>query len=152
VFTDTIRAALHDVFSTQAKGSQVVVSSPQGPYSATNPPASIPASLAQRIAKLPAVASVQGEISDTATVVGRDGHPVKRAGSPTLGLSYPSAGVTFVQGGPPTGPNQVALDQATARRQHLRLGDQVQIVTGQPARPFRISGIARLGSASIGSA
>ena len=152
VFTDTIRSALRDLFSSQTSGASVVVSSPQGLYSATNPPASIPASLAQRISKLPGVSSAQGEISDIATVVGRDGRPVKHAGSPTLGLSYPSAGIRFAQGGPPRGSDQVALDQATARRQHYRVGDRVQVIAGQPARPFRISGIARIGSASIGSA
>jgi putative ABC transport system permease protein len=152
VFTDTIRSALHDLFSSQAKGSEVVVSSPQGLYSASNPPASMPASLATRIAKLPGVASAQGAISDTATVIAPDGHPVKHAGSPTLGLSYPSAGLTFVHGGPPRGSDQVALDQGTATREHYRVGDRVKILTGQPARPFRVSGIARLGSASIGSA
>jgi putative ABC transport system permease protein len=152
VFTDTIRSALHDLFSSQTKGAEVVVSSPQGLYSSTNPPASIPAALAQRIGTLPGVASAQGAISDTATVIARDGRPLKHAGSPTLGLSYPSAGLTFVQGRPPTGPGQVALDQATAHRQHYRVGDQVQIITGQPARPFRVSGIARLGSASLGAA
>src|SRR5579859_767609 len=64
VFTDTIRSALRDVFSSQTSGATVVVSSPQGLYSSTNPPASIPASLQQRIAKLPGVSSAQGAISD----------------------------------------------------------------------------------------
>jgi putative ABC transport system permease protein len=152
IFTDTIRSALHQVFSSQTNGAEVVVSSPQGLYSTTNPPAGIPASLGPRIARLPGVAATRGEISDSATVIARDGHPVKHGSAPTLGLSYPSGGLRFVAGGPPRGPNQVALDQGTATRQHYHVGDEVRVLTGQPARRFRISGIARLGSASIGSA
>jgi putative ABC transport system permease protein len=152
VFTDTVRAALHDLFSTQARGSRVVVSSPQGLYSATNPPASFPASLEQRVAKLPGVSSVTGGIADVATIIGADGRPIKPAGSPTFALSYPASGLRFLRGGPPGGPGQVAIDQSTARREHYDVGDQVAVITGQPARRFRVSGIARLGNASIGSA
>jgi putative ABC transport system permease protein len=152
VFTDTIRAALRDLLSSQTKGAAVVVSSPQGLYSATNPPASVPASLQRRIAELPGVASAQGGISDVAAIIGRDGHPVKHGGSPTLALSYPAAGLRFAQGGPPVAPDQVAIDQGTAQREHYRVGEQVPIVTDQPMRQFRVSGIARLGSASIGAA
>ena len=152
VFTDTIRSALHNLFSSQTNGASVVVSSPQGLYSATNPPASIPQSLSGRIAGLPGVSSVQGQISDVATILAPNGQPVKHGGSPTLGLSYPAAGIRFTQGTPPSGPGQVALDQATAKREHYAVGDQVAVVTGQPARRFQLSGLARLGSASIGSA
>jgi putative ABC transport system permease protein len=155
VFTDTINAALRELFSSQAKGAQVMVASPQGLYSASNPPATLPASLAARVAQLPGVASAQGQIADVATVVGRDGKAIKKAGSPTLALSYlpaPFTGLRFLVGGPPSGAQDVALDQATARRAHYRVGDLVPIVTGQPARAFRVSGIASLGSASIGDA
>jgi putative ABC transport system permease protein len=155
VFTDTINAALRELFSSQAKGAQVMVASPQGLYSASNPPATLPASLATRVAQLPGVASAQGQIADVATVVGRDGKAIKKAGSPTLALSYlpaPFTGLRFLVGGPPSGAQDVALDQATARRAHYRVGDLVPIVTGQPARAFRVSGIASLGSASIGDA
>jgi putative ABC transport system permease protein len=155
VFTDTIRAALRDVLGTQARGAQVIVEGRQGLYSATNPPASMPASLAARIARLPGVAAAQGQITDFATVVGRDGKVVKRTGAPTLAISYlpaPFGGMRFVAGGPPNRPSEVALDAATAAREHYRVGDLVPIVTGEPVRRFRIAGLARLGSATIGGA
>ena len=156
VFADTIRAALHDLFASQASGAQVVVSSPQGLYSPTNPPASMPASLATRIARLPGVAGAQGQIADAATIVGRDGKAVKVAGSPTLALSYLppplGGGLQFVVGRAPSGPDEVALDSSTAARARYHVGDLVPIVTGQPARRFRVSGIARVGGASLGAA
>jgi putative ABC transport system permease protein len=153
VFTDTIRAAVRSLLSSQAKGAQVVVQSRQGLYSATNPPASVPASLAPRIEQLPGVAAAQGQISDAATIVGSNGKVIRHAGAPTVALSYlppPFTGLKIIRGSPPMGPTEVALDQATATREHYGIGDEVPIVTGQPVRDFRVSGIASLGSASIG--
>src|SRR5205823_12165785 len=40
----------------------------------------------------------------------------------------------------------------TASAQRYRVGDRVPIVTGEPVRLFTISGIARLGGASLGGA
>ncbi len=138
VFTDTIRAALRDLVSSQVQGAQVVVTSPQGLYSATNPPANIPASLATQIANLPGVTAVQGQISDVATVVGRNGRVVKKAGFPTVAVSYlpaPFAGVQLVKGTAPR-PLEVVLDQSTAARAHYRVGDLVPIVTRPAGAPI----------------
>lgn len=152
VFTDTIRSAFHELFTGQAKGSEVIVSSPQGLYSPTSPPTSMPASLESRIGKLPGVADAAGQVSDVATIFGKRNQVVKNTGSATLAVSYlppPLGGVQFVEGTPPSGPDQVALDQATAAREGYHVGDLVPIVTGQPVRHFEVSGIARFGGASI---
>lgn len=153
VFTDTINDAYHTLFASTAKGADVVVGSRQGLYSANAQPASMPASLAGRIRALPGVAAAQGQVSDVATIVGHDGRILKNSGSPTLAMSYlppPFSGLQFVQGSPPAGPGEVALDEATANREGYHLGDQVAIVAGQPMRRFAISGIARPGSESSG--
>src|SRR5437763_6965623 len=120
VFTDTINAAYRTQFAATAKGADVVVGSRQGLYSANAQPASVPASLLTRIRALPRVAAAQGQISDVATIVGRDGRVVKNSGSPTLAMSYlppPFTGLQFVDGNPPIGPGEVALDENTARRE-----------------------------------
>jgi putative ABC transport system permease protein len=109
----------------------------------------VPASLVNRIRALPGVAAAEGQVSDVATIVGRDGQVVKNSGPPTLAMSYlssPFSGVQFVRGSPPAGPGQVALDEATATREGYRVGDSVPIVTGQPSQRFAISGIARVGN------
>lgn len=153
VFTDTIHRAFRQLFTGETQGSEVVVGSPQGLYSPEDPPTSMPASLASRIQKLPGVGAVAGQVSGVATIVSKDGRVVKDTGSPTLAVSYlppPFTGLRFVQGSSPVGPNEVALDQATAARTGYRIGDSVPIVTGEPSRRFKVSGIARVGSASIG--
>ncbi len=62
----------------------------------------------------------------------------------------PFSGITFAAGRRPRGPREVAIDEGTAARAGYHVGDLVPIVTGQPTRRFRISGIARLGDASSG--
>jgi putative ABC transport system permease protein len=151
VFTDTIHAAYRQLFSNQTSGADVIVSSRQGSSLADSAPTTMPVSLIKRIRHLPGVSAVQGQIIDLATIVGRNGKPVKGTGPPTLALSYvppPFGGLTFVSGSRPTSTSQVALDEATANRQHYRVGDVVPIVTGGPVRRFEISGIVRLGNAS----
>ena len=155
IFTDTIHSAFRELFSGATKGTAVIVSSRQNLSSPVNAPAKAHVSLIPQIRALPGVAGVEGEISNVATIIGRNGKPIQNTYAPTLGLSYvppPFGRFAFVAGSPPTGPNQVAIDQATAQRQGFHLGDTVSIVTDEPAQRFRITGIARLGTASLGGA
>lgn len=155
IFTDNINAAFRQLFSDTTKGSGVIISSRQDLAARANAPAKTHVSLITTLRQLPGVGGVAGEISNVATIIGRDGKPIENSYAPTLGLSYvpPKFGhFTFVAGSPPTGPGQVAIDQGTAERQGFHVGDRVGIVTDQPLQRFRISGIASLGSASLGGA
>jgi putative ABC transport system permease protein len=155
VFTDTIHSAFRQLFTNAATGADVVVASRQDLSSPISAPASMPASLVAQIRTLPGVAAAYGQVEDTATIVGRNGKAITSFGAPTLALSYvppPFTGLQFVAGTRPHNSGEVAIDQQTALNQHYRVGDLVPIVTGQPVREFRISGIARFGSASLGGA
>ena len=153
VFTDTIRAAFHELFGSSVRGAAVVISSRQEIASPISAPATVPASLVRRVARLPGVAAAEGQITDTATIVGDSGRVIRTTGLPTLALSYlhpPFSGIELASGAPPGGPNEVAIDAGTAARQGVRVGDAVSVVTAGPARRFRISGTVRLGTASLG--
>ena len=53
----------------------------------------------------------------------------------------------------PRGPGEVAIDQATAQRYSLRVGQVLRVAGAATAARYRISGIARFaGSASFGGA
>jgi putative ABC transport system permease protein len=133
----------------------VIIASRQDLSVPVNAPAKTHSQLLAAIRSLPGVAGAEGEISNVATIIGRGGKPIENSYAPTLGLSYvpPQYGrFTFVAGSPPTGPGEVAIDQATAQRQGFHVGDEVGIVTDQPLERFRITGIARLGNASFGGA
>lgn len=153
IFTDTIDAAFRQLFTDSSTGASVIVSSRQDVLSPSSAPASMHSPLLYQIRALPGVGAVAGQITDVATIVGRDGRAIRSTGSPTLAFSYlPPAfsTFTFVAGAPPHGGNQVALDEATAQRQRYHVGDLVSVLTGEPARRFRVSGIARLAGASLG--
>jgi putative ABC transport system permease protein len=155
IFTDTIHSAFSELFGGATKGTSVIVSSRQTLSSPVNAPAKTHAGLVSLIRQLPGVAGAEGEISNVATIIGRNGKAIENTYAPTLGLSYvpPQYGrFTFVAGSAPTGPGQVAIDEATAERQGFHVGDMVSVVTDEPAQRFRITGIARLGDASLGSA
>ena len=155
IFTDTIHSAFRELFGGATQGTSVIVSSRQTLSSQVNAPAKTHIGLISLIRQLPGVAGAEGEISNVATIIGRNGQPIENTYAPTLGLSYVPrqyGRFTFVAGSPPTGPGQVAIDEATAERQGLHVGSTVSVVTDQPAQRFRIAGIARLGGASLGSA
>jgi putative ABC transport system permease protein len=155
IFTDTIHSAFGELFSGTTQGTSVIVSSRQSLSSPVNAPAKTHTQLISTIRALPGVAGAEGEISNVATIIGRSGKPIENSYAPTLGLSYvppPYGRFSFVAGSPPTAPGQVAIDQATAERQGFHVGDMIGVVTDQPLQRFRISGIARLGSASLGGA
>jgi len=155
IFTDNIHAAFRELFSDASRGTTVIVTSRQDLAAPGNAPAKSHLKLIATIRSLPGVAGVEGEISNVATIIGRNGKPIENTYAPTLGLSYvpPQFGrFTFVAGSPPTGPDEVAIDQGTAQSQGFRVGETVSIVTDEPLQRFRISGIARLGGASLGGA
>lgn len=155
IFTDTIHSAFGQLFGGATRGAAVIIASRQDLSSSVNAPAKTHATLIPEIRSLPGVAGAEGEISNFATIIGRNGKPIENSYAPTLGLSYvpPQFGrFAFVAGSPPTGPGEVAIDQATAQRQGFHVGDTVGIVTDQALQHFRISGIARLGGATFGGA
>lgn len=155
IFTDTIHSAFGQLFGGATKGTAVIISSRQDLSSPVNAPAKTHVGLIAEIRTLGGVAGVEGEISNYATIIGRNGKPIENTYAPTLGLSYvpPQFGrFTFVAGSPPTGPGQVVIDEATAQSQGFHVGDRIKIVTALPAQSFRITGIARLGGASLGGA
>ena len=155
VFTDTIRHAFDDLFHSSAQGASLIVSSRQDIASVDSAPADLPASLIRTIRQQVGVQAAAGEISQTATIVGDNGKALRTTGLPTLALSYmpaPFTGLKFLSGGPPTGPGDVAIDSNTAAREGFHLGDTVRILTAQPARGFRVSGIVKLGDATLGGA
>jgi putative ABC transport system permease protein len=153
IFTDTIHAALNRLVRDSTGGAEVVVSGRQGLYSTTNPAATVPSALVSRIRRLPGVAAAEGQISDTATIVGRDHRVLDTGPQPALAVSYvskPFTGTPVVRGQAPRGPSEVAIDQATATRARYHIGDLVPIVTAQPVRRFRLSGLVSFAGASTG--
>ena len=103
------------------------------------------------IKALPEVSQVAGQINDVAAVVGKDGKVVSTGGAPTIAATYmpkPFAAIGIADGRAPSGPDEIAMDASTADKEDFELGDTVTVAAGGPKKPFKLVGLATLGSAS----
>jgi putative ABC transport system permease protein len=162
--TDTMGRAADDLSSSAYDGTSAVVTAPS-PFATTNDSETlqqptIDARVLDRVRKVPGVATASGDITDLNTkIVGKDGKLVGTGPWFGEGLDPVAARAGKVSpfrlksGDWATGPGQVVIDAGTASKQHLSVGDQVDIAAAGPVRPFRITGVATFGSVkSLGTA
>ncbi len=111
----------------------------------------IPESVLASVRSVPGVGYAEGTVSGYAQFVAPDGKAVSTGGAPTIGLSFdpnPRLSVLrVVSGAGPTRPDQVAMDQATAQKYHVGVGERVRVLLAGPPRTFTVSGIVAFGSA-----
>ncbi len=154
ILTDTIDHAFAEVFGNAYKQKAVVVSAREtlgkGSESQTYPISS--ATLA-RVRAVPGVAAASGDISTRATLLTTSGKRISSAAPSLVDAVQPPRFESFTaaQGHLPDAADELAIDQATAKREHLRVGEQLVIAGAAPARHYTISGIAKFaGSESFG--
>jgi putative ABC transport system permease protein len=156
VLTDTIQSSFDGLYTTIYRSTDAVVRGSE----AVNPGISfedtrplIPASLAARVARVPGVREVSANVTGYAQLVGANGRPIGNpaAGPPTLGEAWPSAAdmnpYRLAAGRPPTGTDEVAIDQRSAQLGRLHVGDRVVVLTTHAPRSYRISAIVTWGGA-----
>jgi putative ABC transport system permease protein len=154
ILTDTINSAFSEVFGSAYKDKAVVVTAREtlghNSGSRTYP---IREATLVRVRAVPGVAAASPSISTRATLLTASGKRISgRAPSLVDALQPPRfESFTAAQGHLPTAEDEVAIDQATAKREHLELGQQLVIAGSAPARSYTISGIAKFaGSESFG--
>ncbi len=158
VLTDTIKSAFNQIYTASYKNTDAVITEKQAFGNQGAATFGFSESLLAEVKRLPGVAEADGSVTDQATqLVGRDGKAITNGGAPNLGFGVvPNSrfsAVTFTSGKYPTGPNQVAIDKATADKEGFKVGDPIGISIHGPVQQFRISGVAELGGgASIGGA
>jgi putative ABC transport system permease protein len=144
VFTDTLSAALKKNFSTSTADITVTPVDPVGVRSGR--PASFTSDVVERIAAVPGVASANPEllVADV-QILTPDGKPTESYGRPTYGGAWPrdarTAPFRLIDGKPPWGGSQLALDQSTASREGYVVGDQVRVVTATKAVTAELTAI-----------
>jgi len=155
VLTDTLQQTFNNLFSTiyqhvdfQVRGSAALSSSTPGGAAQRNP---IPQSVADSVRRVPGVAAAEGTVTSFAQFVAPDGKAISNGGAPTIGISFDPnpelSSLRLVGGTAPTRPDQVAMDQSTARKYHFRAGQRVRVELPGPTQTFVISGIVRFGTA-----
>jgi putative ABC transport system permease protein len=156
ILTDTINHAFAEVFGNAYKDKAVVVTAREtlGHNSGSRTYPIREATLA-RVRAVPGVAAASPAISTRATLLTASGKRISST-SPTLvdAVQPPRfEAFTAVQGHLPDAEDEVSVDQATAKREDLKLGQRLVIAGSAPARSYTLSGIAKFaGSESLGGA
>ncbi len=110
----------------------------------------IPASLLEDVLAVEGVRDAAPDLQAFARIIGKDGTPLGSDGNgpPTFGsIAVDFAGNlwTIEDGRYPSGPDEVALDRASAENGDYVLGDTVKVVARAGSREFTLVGIASYG-------
>jgi putative ABC transport system permease protein len=160
VLTDTALRSFDQLLGDVFRGTDVVVQAPTafapgagsgpggGGGSERNP---IPEDLLPKVQAVDGVRAADGDVAGFAQIIDPTTDKViQNGGAPTIGNSWDPnvTALTVVEGAPPSGPNQVAVDAGTAQDHHLSVGQQVRVATSTASDQFTISGIVRFRSSS----
>jgi putative ABC transport system permease protein len=109
----------------------------------------IPAALLETVQGVEGVAATEPLLQRFAQIVDPAGDVVTTQGAPTLGVGWTGdqdlSGLIVKEGAPPSGIDQVAIDKATADREKIAVGDQIQVITDTGTYPFTVTALVGLG-------
>ncbi|MEU6805713.1 ABC transporter permease [Streptomyces neyagawaensis] len=117
----------------------------------------VPASLAERVAKVDGVAETHVDAAvENITVVDRDNESVgPTTGAPTIATNwYPTdrSPVELTSGHAPEGPGQALLDADTAKKKDVAIGDTLTVLAAPGSFKVKIVGIATFTTTNPGAA
>src|ERR687887_473013 len=165
VLTDTINKAFTGVLVSTYKNTAVVISGKEIVKGAAAGNATVSEKLLDKVRAVPDVEAAAGGIvnfngtTDLVKLIGKNGKTIGgNGGAPTFGFGldprYPQFNpMKLVSGKWATGPGQVVVEQGTASKHGLHVGQLVGVSADGPTQQYTIVGIAKLGSVStIGAA
>lgn len=153
VLSDTMSKAFDQLFAGLTSGTDVVVRA-KTPYeldvTTGATPRPIDEGLIATVGKVPGVEVAQGSVAGFALVIDKSGDPIQPGGAPTLGGTASgddrlAGDFTYRQGRKPHGPDEMALDAATADKAGFELGDSVDVVYQGGRRTFTLVGTIGFG-------
>jgi putative ABC transport system permease protein len=149
VLTDTINKSFAGIFSVANRGNDVVISPTQKLGSETRSQTSpVTEQMLARVRATPGVAEAAGSIFTPGTFLDVHGKRLTTGGAPAFVASEsPKRFESFkaVHGRLPVNADEVAIDEATAKRHNLKLGEQMIVAGSAPAKRYTIVGITRFG-------
>src|SRR5215212_2752962 len=131
VLTDTLGKTFDGIYEDSYKATDAIISSKVAVDTGngdTEAPA-FSAAVLQKVERLPGVRVAQGSIEDEIRLVDENGNAIGSEGE-----------------GVASGDGQVAIDKATATKEHFDVGQTVGAFGEGPLARYRISGIVRFGS------
>jgi putative ABC transport system permease protein len=154
VLTDTLGASLDGVYQESYKGTDAAISSKHKVQQSdgTTEKAPFSAHVLSDVEQVDGVRAAQGSIEDHISLVDNAG---KRIGKPDDGIAVAVSNpddtslspVKVVAGTWPRHGNEIAIDKATATKQHFVVGQTVGAFGEGPLQHYRISGLITFGSA-----
>ncbi len=149
VLTDTINQSFAGIFQTANKGHDVVITPTQtlgrSVRSQTTP---ITDQMLAQVRATAGVAEAAGSIFTPGTFLNVHGKRLTTGGAPAfVGSESPKRFESFtaVRGRFPLNANEVAIDEATAERAGLKVGEQMLVAGSAPAKRYTIVGITKFG-------
>ena len=160
ILTDSISQAFDAIFASTYRNTDAVVTGKRafsGSANGNSVNPSFDETLLPQIRALPDVAAAIGGVEGDAHLIGKDGKAIAFGGAPNLGFSVDPTqpqfnSLSLVQGSWPAA-QEVVVDQSTAGKKGLAVGQEIGIQSRGPVERFRISGIVKFGAvSSIGGA
>jgi putative ABC transport system permease protein len=160
ILTDSIKGAFGGIFTEIYSGTDATITGKSAftlsnENNTTAPP--FDESLLDKVRALPDVSDAVGGVGGEAHLIGRNGKVIVFGGAPNLGFSVDPARpafntLTLVNGSWPFA-NEVVIDQSTAKKKDLKVGQTIGVQANGPVRQMRISGLVKFGgAASLGGA
>ncbi|GAA3793196.1 ABC transporter permease [Streptomyces chiangmaiensis] len=157
IFSDTVTRTFDRLFASTAADVTV---SPKEDLTSQIPSgvtATLPASLAARIAKVDGVAAthVDAAVTDLTVVDSRNDPVGPTTGAPTIAKNWyvtERSPVELTSGHAPQGPGEALLDADTARHKHVAIGDTLTVLARPGSFTVRVVGIATFTTTNPGAA
>jgi len=149
VLTDTINQSFASIFQVANRGHDVVITPTQSLGRQTRAQTSpITEQVLTRVRATSGVAEAAGSVFTPGTFLNVDGKRLTTGGAPAfVGSLSPPRFNSFkaVKGRFPANADELALDEATAERAKLKLGQQMIVAGSAPAKRYTIVGITQFG-------
>jgi len=156
ILTDTIDQSFASIFASGANGRSVVVVPHQGlGANAAVQTAPISDATLAKVRAVPGVAVASGEIFSIVSVFDSHGKRLNSRAPSFVSSTLPARFENFsaISGSLPRSSIDVAVDQASAQRDSLAVGQTLRIAGAGASRTYRIAGIVKFaGSSSFGGA
>jgi putative ABC transport system permease protein len=156
VLADSLRATFDNLFQELSEDVDLEVRAAQA-FDSDDARDPIDVAIVDSIRSIDGVAIAEPVVQRYAQLIDADGDVITPAGGPTIGVSWEGdegiQGVTIKEGRPPVGPDELAIDKATADTEGFAIGDTVAYLTDVGRFEGTITATVGLGSAdSFGGA
>ncbi|AVH60173.1 MULTISPECIES: FtsX-like permease family protein [Streptomyces] len=157
IFSDTVTRTFDRLFASTSADVTVQPRNDLDSQIPTGATATVPASLAERLAKVDGVAATHVDAAvENATVVDSENESVgPTTGAPTIVTNWEvteRSAVELTSGREPKGGGEALLDADTAKKKHVSIGDTLTVQAQPGSFPVRIVGIATFTTTNPGAA